>query len=81
MSKISLVIKTAKLTEDGILISAIEVIDGISGEHLKIAKLNQEIIDYLKIIEIDVTDYLTIIEAKEKNPSLTKLCKNFKLYK
>lgn len=80
MQTVRLVIKTAELTEEGILIRSIEVIDGVSGERLKVSKLNQELTDYLKMIEIDVTDYLAVTTMKKKNPAFTKMCQNFKLY-
>lgn len=58
-----------------------EVIDGVSGEHLKIAKLNQELIDFLKCCEIDASDYTSVMRMKEKNPNFMKLCNGLKLYK
>ena len=73
-------IKDAEITSDGILIKKMEVIECISGQTLKISKLNQELVDYLKMIEIDVTNYFDAIELKKKNPSFTKLCEKFKLY-
>lgn len=79
-SNARLIIKTSELTDDGILIRSMEVIDGVSGETLKIAKLSTELLDYLKMIEIDVTDYLAATEMKKKNPAFRKLCENFKLY-
>ena len=81
MSNIRLIIKTAELTPDGILISSMEVIDGESGERIKIAKATPELLKYLKMIEIDVSGYMTAIEMKKKNSAFTKLCSEFKLYK
>lgn len=81
MSTVRLIIKTAELKPEGILIKSMEVIDGVSGEHLKIAKLNQELIDFMKCFELDATDYMTVMHMKEKNPNFMKLCQNLRLYK
>jgi len=80
MSKTRLVIKTAEITPDGILIRSMEVIDGETGENLRIANLTPELLDFLKMIEIDVTKYFQIQKAKEKNPELKNLIDTFKLY-
>ena len=75
-----LVIKTAEITPEGILIRSMEVIDGLTGETLKVAKLTPELVDFLKVVEIGVDDYFKIQAAKEKNPNFKKLIENFKLY-
>ena len=75
-----LVIKTAEITPEGILIRSMEIIDGESGENIKIAKLTPELLEYLKLIEISVDDYFKVQEMKKKNPAFTKLCETFKLY-
>lgn len=76
-----LIIKTAEITPDGLLIRTISVIESDTGEEHRIAKITPELVDYLKMIEIDVSDYFTAQEMKKKNPAFTKLCENFKLYK
>ncbi len=80
MSNIRLIIKTAELTADGILIRSMEVIDGMSGERLRVAKLTPELLEFLKITEINVTKYLQIQEMKKKNPEVKNFCESFKLY-
>lgn len=78
---VRLIIKEASITEAGILISSMEVIDGVSGETLKIAKLTPELLDFLKLIEIEVTDYFKVQSMAEQNPAFRKLIDNFKLTK
>jgi hypothetical protein len=66
--------------QGGLLIPEIYVIDTETGEKLRIAKITPELVDYLKMIEIDVSDYFTAQEMKKKNTAFTKLCKEFRLY-
>lgn len=81
MSKTRLIIKTAEVTTEGILIRTMEVIDGISGETLKIANLNPELCDFLKCVEIDIDAYFELQKLKEKNPNVIKLIDTFKLFR
>lgn len=76
-----LAITSIELTTDGILIRSMEVIDGVTGERLKIAKLNNELTEFLKVLEIDVTDFMKVQDMKKKNPAFAKLADTFKLYK
>jgi hypothetical protein len=78
---VRLTITSIELTPDGILIRSMEVIDGVTGERLKIAKLNNELTEFLKVLEIDVTDFMKVQDMKKKNPSFAKLADTFKLYK
>lgn len=80
MSNTRLIIKTAEVTTEGILIRSIEVIDSISGDRLKIAELNEKLCEFLKHIEIDIDAYFKIEKLKELNPNITELISNFKLY-
>lgn len=80
MSNTRLIIKTAELTKEGILIRSMEVIDADTGETSRIAKLTPELLDYLKLIEVDVSKYFKILDMKRKNENLTQLCETFKLY-
>lgn len=77
---IRLIITDAEIVEAGLLIKSMSVIDTVSGETLKIAKLTPELLDFLKMIEIDCTNFLHIQEMKKKNPNLTKLIDTFKLF-
>lgn len=77
---VRLVITEASIVETGILISKMSVIDGVSGEVLKIAKLTPELLYFLKMVEIDLTDFMNVQEMKAKNPAFTKLVETFKLY-
>jgi hypothetical protein len=74
-----LVIKTAEITPDGILIRSMNVIDGVSGETIKVAKLTPQLLEFLQLIEIEVDNYFQIIRMKEENPHLKKLINTFKL--
>lgn len=76
-----IVIKEASITDKGILIESMEVIDGVSGETLKIAKLTPELLDFLKLIEIEIDDYFKVQAMAEQNPAFRKLINNFKLTK
>lgn len=78
--KTRLIIKNAEITPEGILIKSMEVIDGVSGETLKIAKLTPELLDFMKRWEVEVSDYFRFESMKKKNPALTKLINEFKLY-
>jgi hypothetical protein len=80
MQSTRLVIKTAEITPEGLLIRSMEVIDGATGENLRIANLTPELLEFLKMIEIDVTKYFKVMEMKRKNPNLTQLADTFKLY-
>ena len=77
---IRLAIKTIELTPEGILIREMEVIDGNTGETLRIAELTPELTEFIKMTEIDVTKYFAIQDAKKKNPALKNLIDTFKLY-
>ena len=81
MSNLRLIIKTIEVTESGLLIRSMEIIDSETGETVKPTKLTPELAEYLKMIEIDVSGYFEAIEMKKKNPNFTKLCDTFKLYK
>lgn len=80
MSKIRLVISEVELTEGSIVIKKMEIIDTISGEHIKIAKINYQLLEFLKMVEIELDDYSKFMDLKAKNPTITKLCETFKLY-
>lgn len=73
-------ITDAEITDAGILIKSMSVIDGVSGEVLKVAKLTPELLDFLMLCEIDLTNYFAVQEMKAKNPAFTKLVETFKLY-
>ena len=80
MSNTRLIIKTAELTPEGFLIRSMEVIDGSIGKTERIAKLTPELLEFLKMTEIDVSNFLRIQEMKKKNPELKNLIDTFKLY-
>jgi len=80
MSNTLLIIKTAEVTPEGILIRSMEVIDSISGETLKISKLSPELCEFLKCVEIDLDVYFEIQKMREKNPAFTRLVQNFRLF-
>jgi hypothetical protein len=81
MSKTSLIISKAELTEAGLLIRSMSIIDGASGEKIRIAKITPELLNFLLTLEIGLDDYLQVQKAKKLNPELTKLIETFKLYK
>jgi hypothetical protein len=75
-----LALTNIELTEDGIFIRSVEVIDSISGERLRPCKLTQELANFLKILEIDTDAFFQVQELQKKNPTITKLIDTFKLY-
>lgn len=81
MSKtIRLVLKEVELTDKGILITKVSLIESESGEELKIAKLNEQLLDFIKLCEFDMTEYMKIQKMKQENPAFKKLIDTFKLY-
>jgi hypothetical protein len=56
------------------------VIDGETGQELRIAKLTPELCEYLKMLEFDVDAYFSVMALQKKNPAVKKLCQEFKLY-
>ncbi len=77
--KTKLIIKEIVHTSEGLLIKKCEVIDGVSGEVLRIAKLTPELIRLFKNIEIELDDYMKFITMLDINPNLKKLVKSFNL--
>jgi hypothetical protein len=80
MSGTRLIIKEAEITLTGILITKMSIIDSESGFELRIAKLTPGLLEFLKILEIEIDNYFEVQKMKEKNPSFTKLIETFKLY-
>jgi hypothetical protein len=80
MSSTRLVIKTAEITPDGILIRSMEIIDGITGERIKPTTLTPELLEFLKCVEIDIDAYFKLQELRKKNPAVTELIQTFKLF-
>jgi hypothetical protein len=80
MTNTRLIIKTAEVTPEGILIRSMEVIDGISGETLKVSKLTHELCEFLKCVEIDIDRYFELQQMQEKNPSVKILIDTFRLF-
>ena len=65
--------------KDGKLVTGFAIIDGISGEELRIAKVNPELKMLIDSVEIDITDFMHWLEMKKKNSNLAKLVKVFNL--
>jgi hypothetical protein len=80
MSNTRLIIKTAEVTPEGILIRSMEVIDGISGETLKVSKLTPELCEFLKCVELDLDVYFEVQKMRETNPAFTKLIDTYRLF-
>lgn len=80
MQKTRIIISEATLTETGMLITEMKVIDGITGSDLRIAKITPELLEFLKTVEIGVDDYFDILRTKERKPAFRKLIETFKLY-
>lgn len=80
MSNTRLIIKTAELTPEGILIRSIEIIDRISGERIKPANLTPQLLDFMLHLEIDPDLYFKVEDLKKKNPDVTELINTFRLF-
>jgi hypothetical protein len=79
MAKTRLAFKTVELTPDGILIGSVEIIDMLSGESLRPAKLTKELAEMISCIEIDTDLYFDIQNLKAKNEIFQKLINTFNL--
>ena len=78
---VSLIISDAYLNNDNyIVIKEMKVIDNISGELIKIAKINDKLLNFIKDIEITLDDFLAYQDMKKKNPNIKKLVDKYKLY-
>lgn len=66
-------------TEGEFLIKRMSIIEGDTGEQLKIAKVTPELKTLLDSIEIDLDTYATWQELKKKNPALSKMVNEFNL--
>lgn len=80
MQKTRIIISEATIEAGGILITELKVIDGVTGNDLRIAKITPELLEFLKTVEIGVDDYFAILKAKEQQPAFRKLIETFKLY-
>ena len=72
-NKTRLALKTVELTPDGILIRSVEIIDMLSGERLRPAKLTKDLAEMISCIEIDTDLYFDIQNLKAKNENFQKL--------
>lgn len=77
--KTKLIIKEIKYTENGLLIKKCAILDGVSGQELRIAKLTPELMNMFKSIEIGLDDYVKVLEMKKINPNFMKLINKFNL--
>jgi hypothetical protein len=64
----------------GLHIGRMEVIDEVSGEVLRVAKVSDELCRFLESVEIDINAWYQIERMKDKNPTFKKMISNFKLY-
>ena len=78
-NKTRLALKTVELTPDGILIRSVEIIDMLSGERLRPAKLTKDLAEMISCIEIDTDLYFDIQNLKAKNENFQKLINTFNL--
>lgn len=80
MPQIRLAIKTAEITEDGLLIRSFEIIDATTGETLREADINEDLLEMIKASEINPSKYLKYKQLESKNPDIKNLVNSFKLY-
>ena len=74
-------ISEAEINPEGeLLITQVSVIDTLSGETLRVAKITPELVSFLKMVEIDVSDFFKIQDMKRKNPNFTKLIETYQLH-
>lgn len=80
MSGIKPIITDSLITEeDELLIKKLSIIDGNTGEELRVAKVTPELKQLLDACEIDVENYLQFAEMARKNPAIKKLVNEFNL--
>jgi len=79
MASIRLVIDKAELVDGVITITSLNIIDGVSGNILKPAKITPELLELFKTVEIELSDYMKIAELKKNNPAFMKLVNTFNL--
>jgi len=77
--KTRLVFKDVEVTNEGLLIRQVEIIDMVSGEHLRPTKLTKELASFLEMLEIDTDLYFDTVKLREKNPAFAQLIRTFNL--
>jgi len=71
-------IKEIVINDKSLLIKKMIIVDDDNNE-VKEVEFNNELIKFLKCLEININDYFSIMEMKKKNPEFTKLINNFEL--
>lgn len=79
MSNTRIVFKTVELTPEGILIRKMGVIDGDTGDELRIVNLTPELLEFIKITEIQTDKYFEVQAMQKKNPEIKNLINTFNL--
>jgi hypothetical protein len=80
MSTTRLTFRNITATDAGLVIGCVEIIDTETGIVLKVAKITAELVEFIGRIEIDLDVWYNIEGLKEKNPNVTKLINNFRLF-
>lgn len=80
MSKLRLIIAESQITEQGeFLIKKFSIIDGNTGEEIRIAKVTPELKILLDSCEIDIENFLKFLTLAQKNTAIKKLVNEFNL--
>ena len=77
--KVSINILEAELTRDGILIKKLGIFDYVSGEQLRIASINNDLLNLIKSINIDADKYMAVKDMISKNDGFKLLIDKFDL--
>ena len=80
-SKTRIVFRDIIASGIGVSIGRLEIIDGVSGETIRIARASPELLEFLACVEIDIESWYEVQRMKKKNENFTVLIDNFKLYK
>lgn len=79
-SKTRIVFRDIAASGTGVSVGRLEIIDGVSGETIRIARVSGELIEFLSCIEIEIETWYEVQRMKKKNANFTVLINSFKLF-
>lgn len=79
MIMLTLRIKEAEIRQGEIVIKKLCIFDKLSGEELRIAEINEDLLKLFKLLEIDITKFMEVQKMFKKNPDIKLLVETFDL--
>jgi len=76
---LTLRIKEAEIRQGEIVIKKLCIFDKLSGEELRIAEINEDLLKLFKLLEIDITKFMEVQKMFKKNPDIKLLVETFDL--